>query len=143
LFREVRKLKNIRKSSRDNLQIYNKNLSFLESKKINSLTIQQINDSLGFAKSFNKEMKETTILWLYDALKLYADDNWESGNQEKICKNVSLRFDQKYGGYWDCLASDGYENIIYAYLLGEAYIRYDLPNKLSFVIFKPSSNRGK
>ena len=88
-------------------------------------------------------MKENTTLWLYDALKLYADDKWESGNQLKICENVSLRFKQTYGGYWGCVASDGYENIIYAYIFGEAYIRYDLPNKLSFLIVKPSCNRGK
>ena len=119
-------------------------MPFLENEKINSQTIQQINASYKYDNSFNKEMKENTTLWLYDALKLYADDKWESGNQKKICEYMSLRFKQTYEGNWGCLTS-GYENIIYDIYLytNEAYIRYDLPNKLSFVIFKPSSNRGK
>ena len=89
-------------------------------------------------------MKENTTLWLYDALKLYADDKWEKGNQLKICKYVSLRFKQTYKGNWGCTASNGYINIIYEYITSvEAHIRYDLPNKLSFQIFKVSSDRGK
>ena len=122
-------------------------MSFLENEQIKSLTIKQINASLTPRSgdySFNKEMQENTTLWLYDALKLYADDKWESGNQLKICEYVSLRFKQTYEGHWSCLASDGYENDIYLYpTLNEAEIFYALPNKLSFFIFKPSSNRGK
>ena len=117
-------------------------MSFLGNEKFKSLTIQQIKDSLKYDYSFNKEMKENIALWLYDALKLYADDKWKIGNQIEICGYVSLRFKQTYEGNWGCATSNG--NNPYAYIPGiKAYISYDLPNKLSFYIFKFSSNRGK
>ena len=95
-------------------------------------------------ENLKKERWENTTRWLYEALQIYADDNWKDGNQNKICNFVTSEFEKTYGEYWGCLTSDGYENIIYgSQPHTEESIRYDLPNDLSFYIFKIFSNMRK
>ena len=63
-------------------------------------------------------MKENTTLWLYDALKLYADDNWVDGNQKLICRYIYSKLKETdHVLSWGCLGSES--NNIYGWRIGK------------------------
>ena len=106
--------------------------------KPSSLSKQEILESILKVSTLKKERVENATLWMHDALKQYADENWVDGNQAQICAYMSTKFDETYGNYWSCSTSERNANI-YDYVnvdTKEGFIRFELKNGLNFLIFK-------
>uniref|UniRef100_A0A914DSJ3 receptor protein-tyrosine kinase n=1 Tax=Acrobeloides nanus TaxID=290746 RepID=A0A914DSJ3_9BILA len=111
--------------------------------QVKSLTREEISNSIIQPSTVLGVIKEDVITWLYESLKLYADDNWVEGNQNKICTDVGKKLDEKYEQYWTCMASPSNDHNIYGYNTYEqkdGLIYFDLPNGLMFQIMKSANN---
>uniref|UniRef100_A0A914DHX6 Protein kinase domain-containing protein n=1 Tax=Acrobeloides nanus TaxID=290746 RepID=A0A914DHX6_9BILA len=111
--------------------------------QVKSLAREEIFNSIIQPSTVLDVIKEDVITWLYESLKLYADDNWVEGNQNKICTDVGKKLDEKYEQYWVCMASPSNDHNIYGYNTYEqkdGLIYFDLPNGLLFQIMKSANN---
>ena len=111
--------------------------------QVKSLIKEEISNSITEQSQISKERAENATTWLYEALQLYANDNWTEGNQNQICLYLKTRFDTAYGPYWICMTSRKNEPVygVVTYDSKEGLIMFNLPNGLAFEVIKPKGIR--